>query len=190
MRIRHSTYPAIHLLVSLLILTFSPIDSLPAHADETKPRSATVTRVIDGDTIEVRYDNGQNETVRLIGVDTPETHVPNDPSEFEGVKSRAWLRLWGKRATAYAKRSLQGKRVELLTDTNVQNRGYFDRLLLIVGHNFFTSWVELKKQGIRVISFFSPQLQFMSFLYIREIKENKLKFVLLFLIQKLTVRDF
>jgi micrococcal nuclease len=132
MKIRHSKNTAILLLLALLILPYSLTRVFPSKADETTSRSATVTRVIDGDTIEVRFDDGQNETVRLIGVDTPETHVPNDPAEFEGIESRAWLRLWGKRAKAYAKRRLLGKQVELLTDTNVQNRGYFDRLLRYV----------------------------------------------------------
>jgi len=42
---------------------------------------ATCTRVIDGDTIEVRIAS-KIEKVRLIGVDTPETVHPNKPVEF------------------------------------------------------------------------------------------------------------
>jgi micrococcal nuclease len=37
-----------------------------------------VTYVYDGDTIEVDMD-GTKEKIRLIGVDTPETHKPNTP---------------------------------------------------------------------------------------------------------------
>ena len=39
------------------------------------PISARVERVIDGDTIHVRFE-GKSRTVRLIGVDTPETKHP------------------------------------------------------------------------------------------------------------------
>ena len=41
---------------------------------------ATVERVVDGDTIEVKID-GEKFKVRLIGVDTPETKHPRKPVE-------------------------------------------------------------------------------------------------------------
>ncbi|MFM7534273.1 MAG: thermonuclease family protein [Acidimicrobiales bacterium] len=40
--------------------------------------SATVVSVVDGDTIVVKID-GKRTTVRLIGIDTPETVAPNRP---------------------------------------------------------------------------------------------------------------
>jgi len=46
---------------------------------------ASITAVVDGDTVRVAYDNGIEDTVRLVGVDTPEVHTTNDPTEFEGV---------------------------------------------------------------------------------------------------------
>jgi endonuclease YncB( thermonuclease family) len=45
----------------------------------TAPESqsaADVRRVVDGHTIEVTFDNGARATVRLIGIDTPETVDP------------------------------------------------------------------------------------------------------------------
>jgi len=42
--------------------------------------SATVSHVIDGDTIVVRIA-GSEEHVRLLGIDTPETHKPDTPVE-------------------------------------------------------------------------------------------------------------
>jgi micrococcal nuclease len=41
-----------------------------AHAATTSDGRATVTRVIDGDTIVVRV-GGRDENVRLLGIDTP-----------------------------------------------------------------------------------------------------------------------
>ena len=50
--------------------------------------NATVERVVDGDTIVVVID-GQRETVRLIGIDTPETVKPNTPVECFGPEASA-----------------------------------------------------------------------------------------------------
>ena len=66
-----------------------------------------VERVVDGDTIIVEGVG----RVRLIGVDTPETVHPNRPVEF-----------FGKEASAFAKRLLEGKRVRLEYDQERQDR--------------------------------------------------------------------
>ncbi|HSD56063.1 MAG TPA: hypothetical protein VLA92_02835, partial [Candidatus Saccharimonadales bacterium] len=47
-------------------------------ATKSDPGLYTVSRFVDGDTIVVDM-NGNKETVRMIGVDTPETHKPNTP---------------------------------------------------------------------------------------------------------------
>jgi micrococcal nuclease len=49
----------------------------------------TVTRVVDGDTLKVDVD-GQEQTVRLIGVDTPETVHPNEPVGCFGPEASAY----------------------------------------------------------------------------------------------------
>ncbi len=66
-----------------------------------------VERVVDGDTIIVEGVG----RVRLIGVDTPETVHPNRPVEF-----------FGKEASAFAKRLLEGKRVRLEYDQERRDR--------------------------------------------------------------------
>src|SRR5688572_14844689 len=43
----------------------------------------TVTRVVDGDTIQARLPGGE-ETIRLIGIDTPETVDPRKPVQCFG----------------------------------------------------------------------------------------------------------
>jgi micrococcal nuclease len=50
---------------------------------------ATVTHVVDGDTIDVEID-GRTERVRLIGIDTPETKKPNTPIECFGPEASAF----------------------------------------------------------------------------------------------------
>jgi micrococcal nuclease len=58
------------------------------HAPSATDGKATVVRVVDGDTIVVRI-GGHDENVRLIGIDTPETHKPNTPVECFGPEATA-----------------------------------------------------------------------------------------------------
>jgi len=64
-------------------VTAAPDAATPRADAPTADRTATVTRVVDGDTVEIEYPNGTADTVRLIGVDPPEVHAENDPAEFE-----------------------------------------------------------------------------------------------------------
>ncbi|AQL42636.1 hypothetical protein BV210_07895 [Halorientalis sp. IM1011] len=105
----------------------------PADADLANSYAVTVTSVIDGDTIEVRYRNGTQETVRLLGVDTPETSSENDPAEFEGVPEtaagRSCLGEAGRDATRAMTDRLLGETVTLGVDAESDRRGYYGRLL-------------------------------------------------------------
>jgi micrococcal nuclease len=87
---------------------------------EKGPPSAVVrvSRVVDGDTIEVRL-GGRDEDVRLIGVDTPETVKPDTP-----------VQCFGERASHFTKRRLTGRRVRLVF--GVERRDVYGRLLAYV----------------------------------------------------------
>jgi micrococcal nuclease len=85
---------------------------------------ATVIRIVDCDTIQVDIinppDDLQNsETVRLIGVDTPETVHPSKPVEH-----------FGKEASDFTKSRLEGKMVYLAFDWDL--RDFYRRLLAYV----------------------------------------------------------
>jgi micrococcal nuclease len=71
----------------------------------------TVSRVLDGDTIVL--ENG--ERVRLISVDTPEAVHPNKSVEY-----------FGREASAFTKRMVEGKRVRLEYDPAYAHRGNKD----------------------------------------------------------------
>ncbi|WP_210244082.1 thermonuclease family protein [Arthrobacter yangruifuii] len=66
--------------------------SEPAAAEpEVQPRDgATVVRVIDGDTLVVDLA-GEDVTVRLLNVDTPETKDPNEPVQCLGPEATVFL---------------------------------------------------------------------------------------------------
>jgi micrococcal nuclease len=117
-------------------------DPTPALGGE-QTVTATVTAVVDGDTIDVRTENGTTDTVRLLGVDTPEVHTAVSPDEFEGVPDtaagRECLSDWGEQASAYARQELAGETVQLRFDDRADRRGVYDRLLTYVvvdGRNF------------------------------------------------------
>jgi micrococcal nuclease len=99
-------------------------------------RTATVVDVVDGDTIDVRFADGTEERVRLLGVDTPEVHAEVSAGEFEGVPDtdagRSCLRSWGERASDFAERELAGASVTVRTDSEADRRGGYGRLLAYV----------------------------------------------------------
>jgi endonuclease YncB( thermonuclease family) len=95
--------------------------------------NVTITDIVDGDTVDIAYQNGSTDTVRLLGVDTPEVHVSVTPGEFEGVPdteaARGCLERVGEQASVYVRDRLDGARVTLHTDPQAARRGGFGRLL-------------------------------------------------------------
>jgi micrococcal nuclease len=118
--------------------------SVPSGISGGEARRATVIRVIDGDTVEVEFVDGETDTVRLIGVDTPETSLGDvSPDEYEGIPStqaaRDHLYNWGQRASEFATEQLDGQQVRVVTDGEGDRRGSFGRLLAYIyadGENF------------------------------------------------------
>lgn len=102
-------------------------------------RNATVTHVVDGDTVDVRFADGSTDRVRLLGVDTPEVHVETEPEHFAGVPDtdagHACLRRAGENASAFVERRIADDRVRVETDPTADRRGGYDRLLAYVHHD-------------------------------------------------------
>jgi micrococcal nuclease len=73
-------------IISLVTIALLPISSPMAKADPTPLGSVQVQRVIDGDTLKVDIA-GTGETVRIIGIDTPETVHPNKAVECFGMEA-------------------------------------------------------------------------------------------------------
>lgn len=89
-------------------------------ARQSQPGLYEVEEVSDGDTIIVNM-NGTREIIRMIGVDTPETHHPDRPVE-----------CYGQAASDYSRELLAGKKVRLQADPLNTNRDRYDRLLRYV----------------------------------------------------------
>jgi micrococcal nuclease len=97
------------------------LKTAPQTLQQNQPGLYTIAHYVDGDTITVNM-NGNIETVRFIGVDTPETHKPNTP-----------VQCYGPQAAAYTKSQIShfGK-VRLQADPLDTNRDVYGRLLRYV----------------------------------------------------------
>ena len=60
-------------------------------ADNLAVNQGVVERVVDGDTIVIRI-GGKSESVRLIGIDTPETVKPGAPVDCFGPEASAYTK--------------------------------------------------------------------------------------------------
>jgi len=93
---------------------------------------ARITRVIDGDTVQVWLPNERADRIRLIGVDTPEVYESEklERDSRESGRSRAEIQALGRLASEFTKKHLDGKSVGLELD--VQTRDKYARLLAYV----------------------------------------------------------
>lgn len=103
---------------SSTVVSSEPAGSEPSSAP-TQPSPAPaaaypVLSVTDGDTLHVAVD-GQDETVRVIGIDAPET-----------------VECWGSDATMAATAMLAGVSVQLMADPTQADKDQYDRLLRYV----------------------------------------------------------
>jgi micrococcal nuclease len=107
--------------------------------------SAKITRVVDGDTMKVTLMDKQSseETIRLLLIDTPETVHPNIE-----------VQPFGPEASAYAKKTLEGRDVQLEID--VSERDKYGRLLvyLWIGDQMFNEM--LLEEGLARVAYVIP----------------------------------
>jgi micrococcal nuclease len=131
-------------LAGLVLLVFT---ACAASAARGGPGSATIAKVIDGDTIEASI-NGTSETVRLIGIDTPETRKPDTPVECFGVEA----------TKALSKLLPKGTAIRLERD--VEPRDRFGRLLAYVYRgrdNLFVN-LEMARTGYAAAYTYPPNV--------------------------------
>ncbi len=108
---------ALIVLAVLLILVFTGRKNV---IETNQPGLYSINHFVDGDTIAVNM-NGTVETVRMIGVDTPETHKPDTP-----------VQCYGPQASDYTKNLIGKNKVRLQADPLDTNRDRYGRLLRYV----------------------------------------------------------
>ena len=107
---------------------------------------AEVTRVIDGDTIEVNIE-GHLYKVRYIGIDTPETVHPAKPVEY-----------FGKEASEKNRELVEGKTVRLEKDVSETDK--YGRLLRYVWVDDVMANAELVRLGYAQVSTYPPDVKY------------------------------
>lgn len=90
----------------------------PTAGADAPATTATVLRVVDGDTVDVVDDVRGRLRVRLLGIDTPETKKPGFT-----------IGCWGPQATDFAKSTLLGQRVALTPDPTQDRTDRYGRTL-------------------------------------------------------------
>lgn len=120
------------LLISALIVKYAPSE---VKNEVQSQGQYKVIKVDDGDTIDVEM-NGNIETVRFIGVDTPETKDP-----------RKRVQCFGQKASQFTKDILVNSTVRLETDPQSTNRDRYDRLLRYVYKGDLLVNAEIIKTG-------------------------------------------
>lgn len=107
------------LLTGLVAVGCAPAGDEPTTSTASgQPRTTKVLRVVDGDTIIVRRRRGA-ERVRYIGIDTPESVKPDTP-----------VQCFGREASDFNRRLVEGKTVRLEGDREPRDR--FGRTLAYV----------------------------------------------------------
>lgn len=89
--------------------------------DDLVLNEADILRVIDGDTLVADLGDEGEATIRLLGVNTPETVDPRKAAE-----------CFGKEASNFTKHELEGKRVILEADPLADESDRYGRLLRVV----------------------------------------------------------
>lgn len=113
---------AIFVTVATLIAFVSGCTPLtPPAADAAPAPTATVLRVVDGDTLDVKDDHRGRLRVRVLRIDSPEIHRPG------------WSAgCWGPEAERFATETLTGQRITLTADPTQDATDRYGRTLAYV----------------------------------------------------------
>ena len=119
-------------LLSSVGVGIAKIEDLGITGIEDRTVKCHVSKVIDGDTIDVIMPDGSTERIRFLGIDTPEIFKENRPNEYDAITDLSWLDMWGEKAKEYTERMVEGKDVYLEADEMAGDRGDYGRLLRYV----------------------------------------------------------
>lgn len=141
--------PASKLWVVVAQIILAAVGLAACSLHTSAPPSATstvVAQIIDGDTVVLRFPNGNEETVRLLGIDTPETVDPTRPVQCFGPEASAHL----------AGLIPQGTPVYLERDIEARDR--FGRLLAYIYRSADDLFInaEMLRAGFADVSIFAP----------------------------------
>ncbi|SNZ11621.1 micrococcal nuclease [Terribacillus aidingensis] len=140
------------LIVTLFLLSACGTVSSNQSADSSHATTTSGTtdkvevsliRIVDGDTIKVNY-NGQEETVRYLLIDTPETKAPNK-----------CVQPYGKNASKRNEELVENGKLELEFDVG-QRKDKYGRLLAYVYADGQSVQETLLKEGLARVAYVYP----------------------------------
>ena len=134
------------LIVVVALLITGGDDDADSDSEKAGGDAAQVTRVVDGDTVEIRLD-GEIEDLRYIGVDTPESVKPGEPVECFGPES-----------SAFNEELVEGRDVRLEYDA--ERRDVYGRLLAYVYVSDTFVNAELVRRGFATTLTIAPNDRF------------------------------
>lgn len=118
-----------------ILLIAAGIGLSVAARDEADQVTTTVTRVVDGDTIDVADPVAGATRVRILGIDTPETYGGD-------------VQCFGPEATAWATEHLLGRTVTLVPDPSQADTDRYGRALAYVTDGDWDYSVEAALAGM------------------------------------------
>lgn len=147
--IEGSTYLPLKLVSEVLgvKIEWNNIEKRVEIGEKPKNKTYKVIKVVDGDTIKIIY-NGKEESIRLIGIDTPESVHPDAEKNTE----------LGKVASEYTKSQLEGKEITLELD--IQERDKYGRILAYAYINDEMFNKILLKEGYAQLMTISPNVKY------------------------------
>jgi len=107
-------------------------------------QNVTVTRVIDGDTLVVRFSNQSIATIRLLGVDCPETSIQyNTAYEYQNITNLSCLTYYGIQAKDHVTSLLNNSQISISFDEQAQRKDQYGRFLCYVKFESsdFNAWL-------------------------------------------------
>jgi len=143
---RSGGWGSVLLLLLAALVLLRPWEELDLGDEPPASAAAYVTRVVDGDTVEVQLD-GEEEDIRYIGVDTPETVKPGAPVD-----------CFGPQASSFNHRLVERRRVRLVFGP--ERRDQYGRLLAYVYLGDRLVNAELVRRGLARTLFIPPNDRF------------------------------
>ena len=126
----------------------SSVEPEGADVEQGEEYEVTVVGVEDGDTADVAFDDGTVETVRFLGMDTPEVEgVDERLAEWPGIDERDPLLDWADQASEFPKERIENEDVTLVFDEVEPVRGEYGRLLAYIRHEGSNVSLSMVEQG-------------------------------------------
>ncbi len=124
-------------VLALALVALGPLSALSERAQRASlpPDRGTVVVVYDGDTVKVRFGDGNERKVRLIGIDTPELSDEREDVRFMAyvAKRFAFLKLYRREVRLSYDWQLEDKYGRLLAFLSTEDGTLFNEVILQEG---------------------------------------------------------